>query len=97
MSDTNTPLNASDVARIRDVIGNAEHVTVRSTCTLCGHVAELDWPALALSHSEEKSLRTLARSIRCKSCGARGCTWQVSEAGLPLGDQQPTPPRPASG
>jgi hypothetical protein len=69
---------ASGQFRIRDIISNAKRITVRAQCQQCGTITDLNWAALALSYSEEKSLRSLARNIRCQSCGAHGCRWLVS-------------------
>ena len=86
MDSTNAPSAASGIARIRDVLLNVDHTSVRALCEKCGHTTELNWSALALSHSEEKSLRSLARSIRCKKCGARGCGWQMSDNRAAVGN-----------
>src|SRR5690349_10441755 len=85
MDSTNTQSTASKIARIRDVLVNVENFVVSAICETCGETTQLDWLALALSHSEEKSLRSLARSIRCKICGTRGCSWQIATTALPAG------------
>src|ERR1051325_3288053 len=82
MDHPNSPFGASGITRIRDVL-NSVHFSVRAACGHCGHVSDLNWSALALSHSEEKSLRTLARSIRCKGCGFRGCEWRLTRTASP--------------
>jgi hypothetical protein len=97
MDNSTTPLGASGIARIRDVIASADRLAVCARCETCGHIAHLNWPALAISHSEEKSLRTLARSIRCKACGARGCAWHVSENPLLPDAALPEERPPAAG
>jgi hypothetical protein len=89
MDDSSMLFRASGIARIRDVIANADHLAVHARCEHCGHIGQINWSALAISHSEEKSLRTLARSIRCKACGARGCAWQLNESHLIPDDPPP--------
>src|ERR1044071_4992386 len=78
MEDTSTLPYAGGLERVGDVLLNADQLLVRATCSCCGHVADLDWSALAVAYSAERSLRSLARSIRCKACGGRGCGWQVA-------------------
>jgi hypothetical protein len=90
MEDAGTSFGASGIARIRDVLANADRWAVRARCGDCGHITHLDWSALVLSHSEEKSLRALARDVRCKGCGARRCGWDVVERG----SAPPDVPRP---
>jgi hypothetical protein len=82
MASANT-LAACGLERIRDVILKSADVVVRAKCNCCGGVWEIDWIALAVGFSEEKSLWTLARRIRCKVCGSRGCVWQVSDCNSP--------------
>ena len=89
MDRANASFRASGFARIRDVLANADRWAVRAKCGVCGHITQLDWSALVLSHSEEKSLRALARNVICKGCGARRCAWDVVE-------RDPLPPDEAA-
>lgn len=79
MASANT-LAARGLERIRDVILKSAEVVVRAKCNCCGCVWEIDWIALAVGLSEEKSLWTLARRIRCQVCSSRGCVWLVSDS-----------------
>lgn len=65
------------IDRIRDVLLNTDQLRVLAECKACGHVSVPDWEALSVGYSEERSLRSLGRKIRCKECGARGCDWHV--------------------
>jgi hypothetical protein len=82
MASANT-LAARGLERIRDVILKSADVVVRAKCNCCGCVWNIDWIALAVGLSEEKSLWTLARRIRCKVCSSRGCVWLVSDYRAP--------------
>lgn len=77
-SNGGAPRNSYGTERIFDVLSNAEHQTVRASCKLCGHLADVDWLAVSVGYSSERALKTLARRLRCKACGARACVWHVT-------------------
>jgi len=72
------PPVARSIERIRDVLVNADALTVRAACSACAYVADLDWPALAIGYGEETTLKALARHMKCQRCGAKGCGWQMT-------------------
>lgn len=40
-------------------------------CNACGRAGDLDVAALAAAHGESRPWRALARSLRCRRCGAK--------------------------